>query len=169
MEIIATLLASKLIKSIVTLIGGLVVSVLLHGFLGLFLRTLSHRSRLAAYQQRLETLKTLLNSVISFVVFFVVLLMIVANFGFNITPLLTGAGIVGLAVSLSAQTVIKDVIAGALLIMENQYNVGDKIQIGDIKGTVRQVNLRTTVIKGEDGGLTFIPNSEIKQVTLLPK
>lgn len=84
--------------------------------------------------------------------------------GINIGPLLAGAGIIGLALSLPAQSLIKDAINGFFIILEDQYAVGDVITIHDIRGMVENINLRITQIRDEEGRLVTIPNSEIKLI-----
>lgn len=84
--------------------------------------------------------------------------------GLNIGPLLAGAGIIGLALSLPAQSLIKDAINGFFIILEDQYAVGDIITVHDIRGLVENINLRITQIRDEEGRLVTIPNSEIQLI-----
>jgi small-conductance mechanosensitive channel len=92
------------------------------------------------------------------------LIMLLGTFGVNITPLLASAGVAGLAVSLGAQTLIKDLLGGILVLTENQYAVGDIIQVGSVLGQVEQITLRTTHIRGTDGSLNIVPNGEVRIV-----
>jgi small conductance mechanosensitive channel len=87
----------------------------------------------------------------------------------NITPLITGAGILGLAFSFGAQTLVKDLIAGFFIILENQYNVGDQVKLNTEEGVVDKITLRATVLKDKKGNLIYIPNSEIKKVVVIKK
>jgi small conductance mechanosensitive channel len=134
--------------------------------INLFFSKLENQTPLASYQQRLATLKSLLKSLVAVIIFGVSFLIIIYEIGFNITPFLTGAGILGLAVSFGAQTLIKDLIAGFFIILENQYNVGDTVKIGESEGKVYRITLRTTVLKDRDKNLIHIPNSEIKRVVV---
>ena len=87
--------------------------------------------------------------------------------GIDIAPLLAGAGIIGVAVSLASQNLIRDTINGFLIILEDQYAVGDVINVGDIGGLVENLNLRITQLRDAEGRLITIPNSEIKTVANL--
>ncbi len=83
----------------------------------------------------------------------------------DITPLLTSVGIAGLAVSVGAQTLIEDALAGCSFMVEGQFKVGDSIKVGDIKGEVTDISLRNTHLREVDGTLHIIPNGEIRIVT----
>ncbi|MGL5803942.1 MAG: mechanosensitive ion channel family protein, partial [Xenococcaceae cyanobacterium] len=87
--------------------------------------------------------------------------------GVNIAPLLAGAGIVGVAISLASQNLIKDAINGFFIILEDQYAVGDVINVGEVSGLVENMNLRITQLRDGEGRLITIPNSEIKIVANL--
>jgi small conductance mechanosensitive channel len=87
--------------------------------------------------------------------------------GINVVPLLAGASIVGVAVSLAAQSLIKDAINGFLIVLEDQYALGDVIAVGDVGGLVEKLNLRMTQVRDGEGRLITIPNSEIKVVANL--
>lgn len=91
-------------------------------------------------------------------------LMLLSHFGIDITPLLASAGVAGLAISLGAQTLIKDLIGGFLVLSENQYAVGDFIQVGNVTGQVEQLTLRTTHVRDVSGNLHLIPNGEVRVV-----
>ncbi len=97
------------------------------------------------------------------------LLMALAVLGVNLLPLLAGAGIVGLAISFASQNVIKDVINGFLILMEDQYAVGDVITVGDVSGLVENMNLRITQLRNNEGRLITVPNSQIGIVQNLSK
>jgi small conductance mechanosensitive channel len=96
-------------------------------------------------------------------------LLILSVLGIEILPLLAGAGIVGLAISLASQNLIKDVINGFLILLEDQYAVGDVIQVGSVSGLVEYMNLRITQLRTAEGRLVTIPNSEIVIVENLSK
>lgn len=87
--------------------------------------------------------------------------------GVNIAPLLAGLGVVGVALSLAAQNLIRDAINGFLIILEDQYAVGDYIKVGEVGGMVEKINLRITQLRDSEGQLITIPNSEIKIVANL--
>ena len=90
--------------------------------------------------------------------------MLLSTFGFDITPVLAGAGVAGLAVSLGAQTIIKDFIGGLLILLENQFVVGEKIKVGAVSGQVERLTLRATHIRDSEGNLHIVPNGEVRIV-----
>lgn len=97
----------------------------------------------------------------------IVLLMILHEFGINITPILASAGVVGLAFSLGAQTVIKDFLGGIVILAENQFKIGDVISIGQVTGTVEHISLRATYLRDSEGKLNLIPNGDIRSMSNL--
>lgn len=114
---------------------------------------------------RVKTLRGLVKNIIGIAVWSIAFVMILSTWEVNILPILTGAGIVGLAIGFGSQTLVKDVVTGFFILLENQYNVGDFIKIGDAQGRVARMNLRTTILKDEDGTTHIIPNSAIIRVT----
>lgn len=94
-------------------------------------------------------------------------LLALSTVGVNIVPLIAGAGLIGVAISLASQSLIKDAINGFLIIMEDQYAIGDVIHVGDLGGMVENLNLRITQVRDAEGRLITIPNSEIKTVANL--
>ena len=115
--------------------------------------------------QQVRTLATVTSSVGIFVIIFVAGLEILSLLGINLSPLLASAGIAGLAIGFGAQTLVKDVINGFFILLENQYDIGDNIRVAGVKGTVEAMNMRSTVLRDEDGTIHIIPNSEIKIVS----
>jgi small conductance mechanosensitive channel len=115
--------------------------------------------------QQVRTLATVTSSVGIFVIIFVAGLEILSLLGINLGPLLASAGIAGLAIGFGAQTLVKDVINGFFILLENQYDIGDNIRVAGVKGTVEAMNMRSTVLRDEDGTVHIIPNSEIKIVS----
>ena len=88
--------------------------------------------------------------------------MILSELGINIYPLLAGFGVIGVALGFGAQYLIRDLIAGFFILVENQYNIGDWVRVADIGGTVQEINIRRTVLRDFDGAVHVIPNGEIK-------
>ena len=88
--------------------------------------------------------------------------MIMAEIGINITPVVAGFGIAGIAIGFGAQSLVKDFIAGLFILIENQYGVGDVVRIADIAGIVEEINLRRTVLRDLDGIVHSVPNGEIR-------
>jgi small-conductance mechanosensitive channel len=116
-------------------------------------------------QRRTRTIARLTSNVISYTINFITILMILNQFGFELAPLLAGAGVVGLAVGFGAQSLVKDVITGFFIIFEDQFAVGDIIQTGNFKGNVEEIGLRVTRIKSWTGEVHIIPNGSITEVT----
>jgi len=95
--------------------------------------------------------------------------MILNELGLNVGPLIAGAGIVGLAVGFGAQTLVKDIISGFLILLEDQFAVGDSIQVGSIAGGVEKMTLRATFLRDVNGTLHVIPNGEIRLLANMTK
>jgi small-conductance mechanosensitive channel len=135
----------------------------------LSLRSLEKRLKASgAIGERLKRLVTLVHagrSIAYVLIFLIVLLMILHELGINITPFLASAGVVGLAFSLGAQTIIKDFLAGVIILSENQFTLGDVITIGQVSGTVERITLRATYIRDSDGKLNLVPNGDIRTVS----
>lgn len=117
-----------------------------------------------ASERRYRTILRLLQSVISYVVYFSAIIAILSVMNIRVAGLLAGAGIVGLAVGFGAQSLVKDVITGFFIIFEDQFGVGDYIKITSTEGTVLEIGLRTTKIKGPAGEINIIPNGSITEV-----
>ena len=90
-------------------------------------------------------------------------------FNFNLAPLLTSAGVAGVAIGLAAQTIVKDCLNGMLILIEDQYQVGDVVRLAGLSGTVESMSLRTTMVRDGDGTLYTIPNSQITSVANLTR
>lgn len=114
-----------------------------------------------------RTVRSLLKNIIDVIIFLISFLTIISQWGINIGPILTGAGIIGLAFSFGAQTLVKDLIAGFFIITEGQFKIGDRIKVGNYEGEVHKMTLRLTVLKDVDGNLIYIPNSQITTVVKL--
>jgi small conductance mechanosensitive channel len=118
-----------------------------------------------AQVSRTNTIKSILESLIRYMVGFIGLVTILDILGVPVMAVLSAAGVVGVAVGFGAQTLVKDVIAGFFILIENQYAVGDYVRIQNIDGTVEAMELRTTRIRSIDGELYIIPNGTISIVT----
>jgi moderate conductance mechanosensitive channel len=115
--------------------------------------------------QRAEALGALAGSVLRVVIWTVALFILLSTaFGINLTPLLAGAGILGIAVGFGAQGLVSDFLAGIFMLAEDQYGVGDIIDVGDAAGVVEGVSLRTTRIRDVEGTLWHVPNGQIMRV-----
>lgn len=118
-------------------------------------------------QLRVSTMSGVAKSIVTLVWLAVGILLGVMALGIDIIPLLAGASLVGVAVSLASQNLIKDAINGFLIVLEDQYALGDVITVGDVGGLVENLNLRITQVRDGEGRLITIPNSEIKIVANL--
>lgn len=114
---------------------------------------------------RARTLGGLLRSVTAYLLAFIGLFMILSALGAPMGPLLTTAGVLGLAVGFGAQKLVKDVIAGFFILLENQYAVGDYVTIGTFSGVVEGLGMRTTSLRDDIGRLIIISNGDISAVT----
>lgn len=122
-------------------------------------------NRMRTNPRRFITIGELSKNVVSSVFNFIMIMLILNEFGFNLGPLLAGAGVAGLAISFGAQSIVKDIITGFFIIFEDQFAVGDVIQVGTYKGTVQMVGLRTTRLVSWNGEVNIIPNGSIISVT----
>lgn len=113
---------------------------------------------------RARTLAGIVRSTLLAVVIVIVALMILNELGYDIGPLIAGAGIVGLAVGFGAQTLVKDMIGGFFILLEGQFYVGDVVQVGTVSGKVEAIRLRTTLVRDGEGVLHIIPNGEMRVV-----
>ena len=118
-------------------------------------------------QLRIATITGVTRGIITFTFSIVGVLVALNAVGVNIAPILAGAGIIGLAVSFASQNLIRDTINGFLIILEDQYAVGDAIKVGEYGGLVENINLRITQLRDAEGRLITIPNSEIRVVANL--
>jgi small conductance mechanosensitive channel len=114
--------------------------------------------------QRAKTIGTLLKSIVSGVIFAVVVIMSIAELGYDIAPLIASAGILGVALGFGAQSLVKDFLSGIFMIFEDQYGVGDSVNLGDVSGTVEAVSLRVTRLRDVDGTVWYVRNGEILRV-----
>ena len=118
---------------------------------------------------RLSTFSEVIKGVAVVAIIIAAGLITLAQYGVEVAPLLTGAGILGIAISLASQSVIKDIINGTLILVEDQYGVGDVIVTHGVAGFVETMNLRITQLRNEEGRLITIPNGQITVVENLSK
>jgi small conductance mechanosensitive channel len=129
----------------------------------------SRRATDREFATRLRTLTSLAESATRLIVWILAGLTILAVFGVPIGPLLASAGVAGLAVGLGAQTLIRDIIGGIFIVLEDQFHVGDVITVNAISGQVESLTLRYTVLRTLDGAYVVIPNGEIRIVQNLSR
>jgi small conductance mechanosensitive channel len=116
-------------------------------------------------RKRAQTVSSIVRRALSALIWTTAMLIVLREVDVDITPVLTGAGIVGLAIGFGAQTLVRDVISGFFLIIEDQVRVGDIAVVNDIGGLVEQINLRTIVLRDLTGAVHVIPNGEIKTLS----
>ncbi|OYD07127.1 mechanosensitive ion channel family protein [Paludifilum halophilum] len=114
---------------------------------------------------RIDTMKSLLTSVIGYAIFFITLVAILDQFGVNPTGIIASAGILGLAIGFGAQGLVSDVVTGFFVLVENQVNVGEYVTINGYSGVVEETGLRVIKVRGFNGDLHYIPNREIGSLT----
>ncbi|ACK69856.1 MscS Mechanosensitive ion channel [Gloeothece citriformis PCC 7424] len=129
--------------------------------------SLVHQESNRRLQLRVNTISAIAKSIIAVTFVIIGILVALSSVGLDIAPILAGAGIIGLAVSLASQNLIKDTLNGFFIILEDQYAVGDVINVGDLGGLVENMNLRITQLRDSEGRLITIPNSEIRAVANL--
>lgn len=113
---------------------------------------------------RANTIGMVLRAALNVVVIVVTVLMVLAEANVDVTPVLASAGIVGVALGFGAQSLVKDLLAGIFMLVEDQYGVGDVVDVGEANGLVEEVGLRSTRLRGLDGTVWFVPNGEIRRV-----
>ena len=121
------------------------------------------------WQRRASTLGGILTSLVTVVVAFVSILMLLRELSIDVLPILTGAGIAGLAIGFGAQNLVRDVISGFFLILEDQVRIGDLARINGVGGVVEQINLRTIVLRDGEGAVQVFPNGTITALANLSK
>jgi small conductance mechanosensitive channel len=132
------------------------------------LRTMQARSPIRVTsqraQQRAATLGDVLAGVSRMLIFAVAGLMVLDVFGLNLAPLIAGAGIAGIAIGFGAQSLVKDFLSGFFIIVEDQYGVGDVVDLSGTTGTVEELSMRVTRVRSTDGTVWFVPNGELRKV-----
>lgn len=119
--------------------------------------------------KRADTLSGVLTASVQVIVILVFAFMLLSELGINIAPILAGVGIVGIAIGFGAQSLVKDIISGLFILIENQYRKGDIIKIADVAGLVEDINLRRTLLRDLDGTAHVVPNGEIRVASNLTK
>jgi small-conductance mechanosensitive channel len=151
---------------LIILVVGAVLWFVLNKFLPRIVRRVvtqtGYKESKEGLEKRTNTLLSLFKGMARVVIVIVVIIMVLDEVGVPVAPVLAGFGIVGVAVGFGAQYLIRDLIAGIFIIMENQYRVGDVVKVADIAGLVEYITLRKTVLRDLDGIVHHVPNGEIK-------
>jgi len=130
---------------------------------------LRHAQSDLEWQRRAATLAGIMTHTVTAVVAFIAILMLLRELSIDVLPILTGAGIAGLAIGFGAQNLVRDVISGFFLILEDQVRVGDLVRINGVGGTVEQIKLRTIVLRDGDGAVQVFPNGTVTSLANLSK
>ncbi len=152
-------------------IGLIVVRVVFHRVFGRLLREAANRAAKArredpeAVRKRADTLLATLDWLFTLFLLFVGLALLLDQFDIQVSALIAGVGVAGIAIGLGTQTLIKDVINGFFILVEGQYAVGDVVQVGGVGGQVIEINPRRTVLRDLDGNVHIVPNSAITVAT----
>jgi small-conductance mechanosensitive channel len=115
-------------------------------------------------EERANTIGSLLRSMSTAIVYGAAMIMMLEVVGISVIPVIAGAGVLGLAIGFGAQSVVEDLLRGLFMLAEDQFGVGDRIDVGSVNGYVERVTLRTVVIRDSEGTLWHVPNSEINWV-----
>ncbi len=154
---------SHLLISVVVLIIGLLIIKLGKKIIAGLARRRSKNSKVNS--QRSETFRSIITSIFSYIMFFILVTIILSIFGVDVTSLLAAAGVVGIALAFGAQTLVKDLLAGLFIWGEGTIAVGDLVSINDLDGTVEAITIRTTSIRNYNGNVYNIPNGDIRTIT----
>ena len=133
------------------------------------LKIADRQASTAGHYAQVKTLTTVIRATGVGIIVFLACLQVLPVLGFNLGPLLTSAGVAGVAIGLAAQNIVKDCLNGFLILIDDQYNVGDTVTIAGVSGTVEVMTLRRTQVRGGDGTLYIIPNSQITTVANLTR
>ncbi|HEY5821983.1 MAG TPA: mechanosensitive ion channel domain-containing protein [Propionibacteriaceae bacterium] len=115
-------------------------------------------------EQRILALGSLARSAVTFVVFVVTLFMVLAEMGFNVTSIVAGTSVVAVTVAFGLQSIVKDLISGVFMLVEDQLGVGDYVDMEKASGTVEEIGLRVTQLRDDDGTVWFVRNGEVLRV-----
>ena len=156
-KILIVLIAAPLLLIFIRIVSPILVKALLS--------ITDNQAGNLATQKRVKTLANVIEATSLVLILITVVWVFFSELNISMTPIITGAGILSLAVGFGAQSLVKDVISGVFIIMENQFNQGDWIKVGDFEGKVTEINLRRTVLQTAKGARHIIPNGEIQAVT----
>lgn len=162
-----TLLIKNLIGTAIYIVIAIIVKIIADKAINIVVTKIHDKDEtsISKLEQRITTIKSVLQNAVSIAIGGITITMLFSLWGVDIAPLLAGAGVVGLAIGFGSQALVKDVVTGFFILFENQFNIGDTIEISGKKGKVKAINLRTTIIKGDDGATYIIPNSSISLIT----
>ena len=122
------------------------------------------RNIVARQKERASTIGGVLSATLKSATWIIATAMALGEFGFDLGPLIASAGIVGVALGLGAQTLVRDILSGIFMLIEDQYGVGDTVEVLEIEGVVEKVGLRVTTVRDGQGTLWYLRNGEILKV-----
>ena len=159
------------VNLVIIVVGAAVVIRVANLFIENLQQRLSHRHTTSdlEWQRRASTLGGILTSLVTVTVWFLALMMLLRELSIDVLPILTGAGIAGLAIGFGAQNLVRDVISGFFLILEDQVRVGDIARINGVSGVVEQINLRTIMLRDGEGAVQVFPNGTVTTLANLSK
>lgn len=158
-------------SGIIEKLGAIVSTILIFVVSGFIIKLFkafvvrSQKYMRTANEKRKYTITKITSSIVNYVVYVIALLLILSVWGVNVLPALAGLGILGLVVGLGAQDLIKDIIAGFFIVFEKHFDVGDMVRVGDFKGEVIDIGLKTTRIKNWTSDVKIFNNSSVENVT----
>jgi small conductance mechanosensitive channel len=171
-ELVIPWILTNGVKIIFIIIGTIILNKIVSSFIEKAVRIAVRPDGISsqeAEEKRENTLIQIFNTTARIGIIIIASLMVLEEFGVEIAPILAAAGIVGLAFGFGGQYLIRDVISGLFIILENQYRVGDVVSFDNASGTVQEISLRKTTLRDLDGTVHHIPHGEIKKVSNLSK
>lgn len=162
-------LHSVLPKIVLTAVGAWLLTRVLKLITTRVIRVAERHSSGAVHLAQVKTLTSVIRATGIGVIAFLACLEILPLLGFKLEPLLASAGVAGVAIGLAAQTIVKDCLNGILILVEDQYSIGDVVRVAGVSGTVEALSLRKTQVRDSDGTLYIVPNSQITTVANLTR
>ena len=160
---------TKLPHMIVIFVIAMVLSRIIAGATNRMVIVADHRDKSAGRHSQVKTFAGILRTTLNAILWSLTALQLLTILGVNLGPLLASAGVVGIALGLAAQTIVKDILNGMLIVIEDQFNVGDTVRLTGMTGTVESMSLRRTELRDGDGTLYVVPNSQITTVANLSR
>lgn len=172
MDVLLPWLLSHGLRIVIILVGSYFLNKIMHKFIDRAVRIAVVPDRFSSKEseiKREDTLIRIFSGATKIAILTIVILMVLQELGLEIGPILAGAGIVGLAFGFGGQYLIRDIISGLFIILENQYRIGDVVNFDGIGGLVEDITLRMTTLRDQDGTVHHIPHGEIHKVSNLSK
>lgn len=151
------------IRLVLIVVFGIVANVAARRSINHIVARIPEGERESRSNSRSRTVGAVLKSSITVMIVAVVAMLILSQLGIDLAPLIASAGVAGVALGFGAQTLVRDVLAGMFVLIEDQYGVGDVVDVGPASGTVEKITLRATVVRDEAGTVWHVPNGEIRR------